>query len=398
MRLGRPSDMVRVLTFTTLYPNAAQPNHGVFVENRLRHTVALGGVEATVLAPIPYFPFKSERFGHYSRYARAPREEHRNGLRVVHPRYLVIPKIGMRMAPGLLYRSALAAFMKLKREGLEFDVIDAHYFYPDGVVAARLGQTLGLPVVITGRGSDLTLFPRYPSARRQIIWAARHASAIITVCQALKDKCVSLGMDEKRIRVLRNGVDLKMFSPQPRDAARQRLGFNGFVLLSVGGLIPRKGHHLVVEALKELDDCRLVIVGGGPMRQSLLALAQKLGVEDRVTLLGEVPHDRMAEIYTAADLLVLASEHEGWANVLLESMACGTPVVATNVDGTSEVVTDRAGGLLVNERTPAQIAATIRAMRAAPTDRQSTRRYAEQFDWDIIAEANRALLTSLAAH
>ncbi|MBN9590196.1 MAG: glycosyl transferase family 1 [Alphaproteobacteria bacterium 64-11] len=380
-----------VLVFSTLYPNAGQPNHGIFVENRLRHTLALGGLCATVLAPRPWFFSGHPRFGRYAAFARIPAHETRHGLDVHHPPYLVLPRLSA-ITPWLLYRAALHAVRKLMRAGQRFDVIDAHYFYPDGVAAALLGRTLGLPVVITGRGTDLTLIPHSALARRQIQWAAGQASAMITVCEDLRQRLVALGAAPERTIVLRNGVDLDRFSPAGAPPRNERVA-----LLSVGSLIPRKGHELVIGALPGLADCDLTIAGSGPLRAELEALAHRLGVAGRVRFLGEVPHADLPGLYQAADMLVLASQREGWANVLLEAMACGTPVVATNVNGSAEAVCSPAAGLLAGERSIAGIRDAILALSRAMPPRDDTRRHACRFSWFETARANRDLLIAAAA-
>ncbi|HVV65768.1 MAG TPA: glycosyltransferase family 4 protein [Rhizomicrobium sp.] len=388
--------MTRVLVLTTLFPNAAQPNHGIFVENRLRRTLALGGLEALVLAPVPYFPSRMEAFGRYAAFARAPRRERRHGIEILHPRYVVVPKIGSLLAPALLYRAALAAVKKLAARGRFFDVIDAHYLYPDGVAAAMLARRLRIPFVLTARGSDVTQIPRNRSARTRILMAMEDASATVTVCEDLRRRLIDLGADGSRIVTLRNGVDLDLFTPGDRAAARAALGLDRFTLLSVGHLIPRKGHHLIIEAMQTLPDCQLLIAGGGPMRDTLTRLASELRMTERVRLLGDIPHAQLPAVYRAADALVLASEREGWANVLLESIACGTPVAATDVNGTSEVVRSEAAGRLIAERSPDSIAAAIRLLRRNMPRPEDTRRYAEGFGWEVIARANKALLLSAA--
>jgi glycosyltransferase involved in cell wall biosynthesis len=194
-----------------------------------------------------------------------------------------------------------------------------------------------------------------------------------------------------KVTTLRNGVDLELFSPGSQAAARARLGVSGKVLLSVGHLIERKGHHLVVEALALLPTCTLLIVGEGPERARLQALAAERDLAQRVRLVGEQPHALLPDYYRAADILVLASSREGWANVLLEAMACGTPVVATAVWGTPEVVADPAAGRLVRTRSPAGLAAGIAQVLADPPDRAATRRYAERFSWDITVDHQLAL-------
>ena len=152
---------MRILTFTSLYPNAVQPHSGVFVENRLRHLVSEGSVEARVIAPVPWFPWRGNAFGRYAIMARVPAEERRFGITVLHPRYPLIPKIGMTTAPFLMYAAIRSVAAELMESGYDFDLIDAHYFFPDGVAAAMLGIWLDRPVVITARGTDINLIPRY---------------------------------------------------------------------------------------------------------------------------------------------------------------------------------------------------------------------------------------------
>ena len=212
--------MVNLLTFTTLYPNEQSPSHGVFVENRLRHLVSTTDIQTTVVAPLPYFPFKGEMFGKYGIFPRVPKFEIRHGIRVYHPRYLIIPKIGMAIAPALLYLGVRSLVRQLAQAGVGFDAIDAHYFYPDGVAAALLARDLGKPLVITARGSDLSEIADYALPRKQIAWAARQANGLVTVCEALKHKLSELGTDENRIQVLRNGVDLDLFRPQDWNSSR----------------------------------------------------------------------------------------------------------------------------------------------------------------------------------
>jgi teichuronic acid biosynthesis glycosyltransferase TuaC len=390
---------MKILTFTTLFPNAEQPDHGIFVENRLRHLLASQRVAGRVIAPIPWFPGSGKGAGRYSRFARAPRSEIRHGIAIDHPRFVSLPKIGMHLAPFLLYWGARRAVRRLLAEGFAFDLIDAHYFYPDGIAAALLAREFGKPVVITARGTDINLIAEYRLPRRMILWAARQAGGVVTVCAALKTRLVELGADAAGIRVLRNGVDLDRFRPRDRAGARQAYGVDGAapVLLSVGHLIPRKGHELVIEALARLPDARLLIAGDGLERGALEQLARQLGVAARVRFLGRVAHEALAELYSAADVLVLASSREGWANVLLESMACGTPVVASNVWGTPEVVADTAAGRLVAERSGAAFATAVTRLLASPPARAATRRYAESFGWEATSEGQLALFHAILA-
>ena len=288
------------------------------------------------------------------------------------------------MAPFLMAAVVKPAIRRLIAEGYDFDAIDAHYFYPDGIAAVWLGRCFNKPVVVTARGSDLHLIPKYPLPRRLIKSAAGAASGLITVCQALKDVLVDMGVPDFKVTVLRNGVDLALFRPPAdRTALRARLGFvQEPVVLSVGNLIPLKGHDIAIHAISRLSGARLLIAGDGPEKPKLEQLAQRLGVAHRVTFLGTVPHHRLVDLYGAADILVLASSREGWANVLLESMACGTPVVATRVWGTPEVVTAPEAGTLIDERTPDALYAGICRLLSQNIRRELTRAYAERFGWD----------------
>lgn len=381
---------MKTLTFSTLYPSAVRPSHGIFVETQLRQQLASGRVESRVVAPVPWFPSDNPRFGEYAVYARVPREEVRHGIPVLHPRYLTFPKIGMTLAPFLLAQSVKPVIRRILAE-YPFDLIDAHYLYPDGVAAVLLGRWLRKPVVITALGTDVNLIPSYRLPRQMILWAVRHAVGVIAVARALKDKLVALGVPAGRIEVLRNGVDLQLFRPVERENWRRTLGFRRTTLLSVGNLVPLKGHDLAIRALRLLPETDLVIVGGGPEREPLEALARESGVADRVTLAGTMAQEKLRHYYAAADALVLASSREGWANVLLESMACGTPVIASNVGGTPEVVASPEAGVLMAERTPEALALAAKSLLARYPDRDATRRYAEGFSWAATTAGQLAL-------
>ena len=308
-----------------------------------------------------------------------------------HPRWTPIPAVGMRLSPWLLYKTSRAALARFLAQGYRFDAIDAHYFYPDGVAAVWLGRHFGLPVVVTARGSDVTQFPDFAMPRRLIQQAAYDADAIITVSAGLRDALGALGVPSTKITVLRNGVDLSKFQPRDQAQSRQAFGVNGKILVSVGNLIERKGHHRTIEALLQLPDWQLLIAGDGPEKARLDRLISDLGLGGRVRLLGQLPHGELATLYSAADLSILASSREGWANVLLESMACGTPVVASPIPGNPEVVQSREAGFLAGANSPHGLAAAVRAWEAAPIDRMLTRHYAEGFSWDATSAGQLAV-------
>ena len=386
--------MLSILTVTTLFPNPVNPAHGSFVATRLEKLVASGEIEAEVLAPVPWLPSWLP-YSPAGRLDRVPKFRMHAGLKVHHPRYLVVPKVGMTLTPHTLFWTLKLTLQRLLAEGLRFDLIDAHYFYPDGVAAARLAREFGIPVVVTARGTDLNLIPKYTAPRRMICRAAAHADGLVTVCQALKDRLVKLGTAPDRIVVLRNGVDLQVFNPMDREKARARLGLTRRTLGSVGWLVERKGHHHAIRALRALPDTDLLIVGEGPERTSLERLAAKEGVSERVRFLGRIEQKSLPEIYNAIDALVLASSREGWANVLLESMACGTPVIASAVWGTPEVVAAPEAGVLMRTLDEKGVIEGVKRLFMELPDRAATRRYAEGFSWDATTQGQLALFRQI---
>ena len=375
-------EIIRTVTFTTLYPNVARPRHGIFIEQRLRHLLRSGEVESRVVAPSAWFPSGSARFGEWSVFGRVPSREERHGIPVLYPRYLLVPKLGMSLAPLTIALAAWPALARMIRKGFDFDVIDAHYLYPDGVAAAILGRWLGKPVIVSVLGDDVITLPLFRLPRRMILWAVDRCAGVTAVCQALKDRLVEVGAPAEKIRVVLHGVDPDLFQPVDRESVRRRLGLTGRILLSVGHLTKRKGHHLAIQALPELPDTTLLIAGDGWMEGELRDLARSLGVEDRVRLLGHVEQEDLKEYYGVADALVLASSREGIANVLIESMACGTPVIATSVWGTPEAVTVPAAGVLMRDRSAGALVEAARRLFADYPDRVATRRHAKTFTWE----------------
>ena len=375
--------MPSILTFTTLYPNIIQSTHGVFVENRLRHLRKETNVKARVIAPIPWIPTHKGPFKNYPDYPAIPDTETRCGVEITHPRYLIIPKIGWYLTPWLLYQGTKKAVQALNAKQ-KIDLIDAHYLYPDGLAAALHAKDLGIPFTMTARGSDVNVIADHILARKMITWAAKRANHIITVSESLKEKLISHHIDRNKVTTLRNGVDLDTFTPQDQKKSRRKFNIpqNNKILLSVGNLIELKGHHLIIKALTMLDNTyQLYIAGSGPDETMLKKLIEKLNLQDRVHLLGKVPHDQLPILYSAADALILASSREGWPNVVLESIACGTPVIANTVNGTPEIIKSPEAGILIKNREAETIKQGIEQLFSNLPNRNDTANYAKAFTW-----------------
>ena len=392
-----PAARPRVLLFSSLYPSSERPDHGIFVQTRLRELLATGEIEARVIAPVPWFYSTDLRHGDHARMARTPARETLQGIDTWHPRYLLPPKVGMHIAPFMMAAGAKRTLSKIIGEGFDFDVIDAHYFYPDGVAAALLARWFHKPLVVTARGSDVNLIAKYALPRRMMCWAARRADSTIAVSHALAAKMREIGMPAQRIQVLRNGVDLARFSPQPQAESRRKLGWvNAPTLLAVGNLVENKGQRLAIEGLRALPEFRLCLVGDGPQSAALKAQAKQLGVADRVTFCGRVEQDRLSLYYSAADMLVLPSSREGSPNVVLESLACGTPVVACAVGGVVEALDASIAGVLMGERTASALVHAVRDLWQRRVDRNAVRQHAQRFDWTTTTRDQQSIFARLA--
>lgn len=389
--------MIRLLTFTNLYPDPVRPRHGIFVEHRLRRLVATGRVEAQVVAPAPWCPLPlDDRYPHY-RVRGIPERDVRDGITVHHPRYWVVPGVSSVLNPWSMARAALPVIRQLIEQGYDFDVLDAQFIYPDGIAGALIAAQLGKPVTFTARGSDVNVALRETLPLRWFKRVERQVAAFITVSSALKSGLMTAGIDKNRIHVIRNGVDTDLFSERDRLQVKQRLQLQRPTILSVGNLVEEKGHHLVVEALVQLPQTELVIIGSGMHLSALQALATQLGVSERIRWVAHVNQAELADYYSAADVTVLASSREGMPNVLLESLACGTPVVATNVGGSPEVVTDKVAGILIQDRSASAVAAALKSLLDHPVDRAATRAYAQRFGWQEPIAQQLALLERVAA-
>jgi len=398
--MSPPRSSLRVLVFSSLYPSASRPRHGIFVETRLRQVLATGSIEARVVAPVPWFPARHRVFGIYGSWAATPKREERYGIPVLHPRYPMLPKLGVASQPYAMALAGLRAYEALKREGFECDVVDAHYFYPDGVAAGLLSRWIARPFVITARGSDLNVIAGGRFARSRIVAAGNRAHRVLCVSEALRRRAIDIGLPSDRIEVSPNGVDTFLFVMRDREASRARLGISelaGPVMLCVGNLVPEKGHALALEALSRLETGSLVIVGDGSQRRLLAERARHLHVGDRVVFMEAMSQQRLADAYNAADVLVHPSLREGWPNVLLEAMACGLPIVATDVGGVREIVVEGRTGTIVTSRSPSAMAAAIAALLQNMPNREAIQRHAATFAWGGVARQCVRVLEDAAA-
>ncbi len=383
--------MLRVLTLSTLFPDATRPNFGVFVERQTLGLAALPDTEVHVVAPVGLPPFPVSRHRSYRKRIALPRHETWKGLSVERPRFLNIPATSGRFHAAMLMRALVPVLTSIRRD-FAFDVIDASFFFPDGPAAVALGKRFGVPVSIKARGADIHHWGTATATRAAVRNAGRQADGLLAVSAAMRDDMIALGIPGGRIAVHHTGVDQERFRPDP--AAKAAPGFEGPLVVSVGALIPRKGHEIVIEAVARLPGVSLHIAGEGPERGRLQALIETLGVGDRVRLLGPVRHDALPPLLAAADVMALASSSEGLANAWVEALASGTPIVIPDAGGAREVVDRPAAGRIV-ERTADAFASAIDELLRVPPAREAVRATAAKFTWERNAETLRAHLAAL---
>jgi teichuronic acid biosynthesis glycosyltransferase TuaC len=379
---------MRVLSFTTVFPNAAAPLHGLFMPERLRFCTPPHQVR--VVAPLAFPPwYRMQPF---------PDRDERAGLRVSHPNFYYVPRFGKWLDGLALFASSFSAVRKLHNE-FRFELIDVHFGYPDGFAAVLLGQYFNVPVVTTLHGNETLLAETSALRRRAIAYALRKSSAVAAVSEPLgrfaQQILAQAPGPAPVVRVIGNGVDLTRFSPSHPSLARRALGLahEGPLIVSVGHLSPRKGFQRILAAmpnlLQRVPGLMLAVVGGPSAERSneaeLRSLAQRLGLEEHVVFAGAAEPDRVAQWMRAADLFVLASDQEGNPCVVWEALACGLPVVATRVGELARILPDFAGLLVDDPDDLHGLGEAIAAGLSRPFDRVAIRAWAERHGWERIA-------------
>ncbi len=373
----------RVLSISTLFPNPARPAFGRFVANQMAALTARGDIDLTMIAPVglPHWPLSLRE--PYASLSKVPERADWQGITVHHPRFRLIPRMG-DSNPGRLAAALLPLIKRLHGE-TPFDVIDAQFFFPDGPAAAIIARELGLPLSIKARGSDIHLWGNRPKARAQMLAAAAQSACMLAVSGALRQDMIALGMPGETIHVHYTGLDHDRFRPTPRAEARAALGLDDSPLfLCPGALIAIKGQALAIEALAQVPGAKLALAGSGHDEAGLRALADRLGLSERVLFLGQVGHDVLPTWLSAADAVVLPSEREGLANAWIEALACGAPLVIPDIGGAREVVRSATAGRLA-ERTPQAIADALKAILANQPAQADVSAEAQRFSWQTNA-------------
>lgn len=393
--------MRHVVELSYMYPSPRHPNSGVFIERTVRELARR--VALDVVSPVPWAPSPLGRLSpRWEAYARQPPRSECHGVTVHHPRYLqplgrwALAMSGMTMAAG-----ARATVARLAR-GAGADVIHVHQLLPDGLAGVLLGAALGLPVVCTLHGSDVTEAPHQaPLARAAARFVARRARAFTAASRNLVDALARVAPDHAPVTVVPYGVDTERFAPRARTAVRRRLGLptDRPLVVYAGLLIARKGVDVLLDGFARLADRRadveLVVVGGSDERDdrrtALADRAARLGCGSRVRFVGRRPHEEMALWLAAGDVFAFPSRLEGSPNVVREAIACGTPCVVSALPGIEDVVGPDQG-IVIPTDDPAALADALAGVLARPWDAAAVRAAAAAWRWEDTAARTFAVL------
>lgn len=392
----------RLVVYSSLFPSPADPTAGVFIRERMFRVAER--LPLVVVSPKAWSPFDwlirlfRPRFRPLS-----PRYEVQQGIKIYAPRFFSLPGFLKSWDSTFMAFSSYRILRKLRRE-FDFNHIDAHFGYPDGHAASLLALWFDVPLTITLRGSERT-YVEDPAFRARIATGLKRANKVLGVSDSLRRLAVSLGVAEEKAIAIGNAVDSQRFHPVDRSEARKRLGLaeSDKVMISVGWLIERKGFHRVIDTMPKLliehPSLRYLIVGGATgvdsMERQLKKQVADLNLEKHVIFLGAMQPSDLKWPLSAADIFVLATRREGWANVFLEAMACGLPVVTTDVDGNREVVCDPELGKTVPFDDSYALQHAIDQAITKEWNRPAIRAYAEANSWNSRVDTLCALFNGI---
>lgn len=396
---GTAAARLKILSLTTAYPNANEPGVGIFIRSRLAAMATQADIR--VLAPVSALRFADWKNG-WRGPDQIPGLDQDGAIPVLRCHWIYPPLAGA--ANGVFLFLQLVRSVAALRRQFPFQVIDAHFGFPEAVTAALLARRFGVPFTVTLRGSEVD-HARYFLRRPQMAWALRRASRVIAVSERLRLFAISLGVSPDRAVAIPNGIDNSIFFRRDRTSCRKKHGIGPAeqVILSAGNLIELKGHHRVVRCIEELvatgTEVRLLIAGGpgrgASYEPEIRRQAAARGLGDKVCLLGAVPPDTLAELMSAADVLCLASSREGWPNVVHEAMSCGTPVVATDVGAIPEMIPSDDYGLVVPVANQPFMVDALRRALSKQWGHDAIAAFAQRRSWSQVAQEAIGLLNAV---
>lgn len=378
----------RILGLSYLFPNRSNPNYGIFVLNRLKAVSHYCDIR--VVAPIPWFPFM-ERFARYKGLSRVPKKETIKGIQVQYPKFPVIPRYMKWLDSITLFLATVPFVCKMRGQ---FDLIDVHWVYPDilaGFIYAKIYQK---PILVTVRGLE-ALHLNEKSFRKKIIdFLLPRVDRVITLSDELSEFAACIGVERCKVTTILNGVDTSQFRRLDQTACRKLLGLpkDKKIVVCVGSLLLSKGYDELLEIMPNLSrefDIELYIIGGiGQEGDDSLVLKEMVGrlqLED-VHFTGGKPHEQLPYWYNAADVFCHASRSEGCPNVIMEALACGTPVVVRDVGAVRDIVDTETKGVIFGSRRHLDLETALRRVLTKAWDRKLIESLMQNFTWEACAK------------
>jgi glycosyltransferase involved in cell wall biosynthesis len=366
--------------FTNIFPTPSKPNAGFYVYEQVKGLQKYYDVK--VVVALPQHPFAQ-------RGNDRPLNVTFNNIEIFQLTYVSIPKISV-LGSGYLYYLAVAKLIKAIHREFKFELIISYWTHPEGFAAVRFGKKFQVPVLIRPRGSDINLCIQNPFLRDIVKSTLNRADRVIPVSGALKKCITDLGVDNGKLSYIHNGIRTDEFYPMDRDVCRKKLQFpkDKKIIVYVGNLFEIKGIVHLLDAIQILereyrDDMVFYFLGEGELESGIRQLQTDLG---RISLhvVGDVPHGDLAVWLNAADVCCLPSLNEGCPNVVLESLACGLPVVATDVGGVPEIIDDPSLGILVSPRNAPALADALHKAVNSEWDRAELVDRVKNRSWDDV--------------
>ncbi|MGB1262263.1 MAG: glycosyltransferase [Cognaticolwellia sp.] len=362
MKSNKPS----LVIITNLFPLPWQPNRATF--NRQQFAQLDDEFTNSILVPIA-FP---DWFSH--------RKNIKQTANLRYVPYFYLPKFGRRFYSVMMFISIAlhSGIWLLKKKPKK---ILASWAFPEAVAASWISKCLGSEFFFKVHGSDINLHGKVPARAKQIVNASKSALGILSVSKALADEMITMGISKEKIHVIYNGVDQQQF--QLVGAKSETI--NDDYILYVGNLKKEKG---VIELLKgfaaiqnKYPSLKLFYAGPGNMKNELARQAKFLEIDHKVTLLGSVDHAELPKLIGQAKMLALPSYNEGVPNVVLEAMACGTPVLVSNVGGIPEVVDENICGTIIPAKSDLAVAEGIEQILLKQWCKRDIREHSQKFSW-----------------
>lgn len=381
---------IKVIIISHLFPNIFSTPHGIFIYEQLKKLSRLCELKVIVPAITSATKKLRDTFMQKSIFKKYTMD----GLDIIYIKAFESKYIKVLKITSCIFSIRIYRVIKRELHNFKYDLIHGHFIFPDGYIAVLLSKIVRKPVVLTAHGSDINIFPHEKWFNKFLVkWVLSQASKVVVVSNALKKQAIQLGVDDRKVAVIPNGFDGASFKPINKNEARDKLNLSkdNKYFLFVGNFKEIKNIPFLIKAFsevgKEIKNASLILVGSGSEEEKFRELTDNLGIKDRVLFIGQRPHSDIPLWMNACDVLCLSSDNEGWPTVISEALACGKPVVSTNVGGVPEILNSPDFGILVQK---GDLKGYIEAMKEGLIkgwDSQKITSYAQEFTWEKIAQA-----------